>query len=77
MANRISNSVFDSDTATGAAQTPSGWTINNGTPDLQTDGNFGTTTSVAIFGDSDADTGRVAIDFAASPAFTVAIQNGR
>ena len=40
MANHITNGVFETNTATGASQAPSGWSIASGSPDLQTDGNF-------------------------------------
>src|SRR6056297_1234029 len=40
MANHIANGVFETNTATGASQAPSGWSIASGSPDLQTDGNF-------------------------------------
>src|SRR6056297_991514 len=40
MAKHIANGVFETNTATGASQVPSGWSIASGSPDLQTDGNF-------------------------------------
>lgn len=40
MPNHISNGVFETNTATGSSQNPSGWTATEGSPDLQTDGNF-------------------------------------
>ncbi|RFP86990.1 hypothetical protein DZK27_12985 [Rhodobacteraceae bacterium 63075] len=40
MPNHISNGVFETNTATGSAQNPSGWTATEGSPDLNTDGNF-------------------------------------
>ncbi|MEQ8902671.1 MAG: Hint domain-containing protein [Roseovarius sp.] len=40
MANHITNGVFETNTATTGSQTPSGWTITSGSPDLQTDGSF-------------------------------------
>ncbi|SEM97106.1 Hemolysin-type calcium-binding repeat-containing protein [Roseovarius tolerans] len=40
MANHITNGVFETNTATAGSQSPSGWTITSGSPDLQTDGSF-------------------------------------
>lgn len=40
MPNHISNGVFETNTATGSGQNPDGWTASQGSPDLNTDGNY-------------------------------------